>query len=303
MSASRVHPCVNANTANDVVMEQLAVFSTQRSASTDLFSRNREAQTIETLRNQHAAIWSLTHAARYAELASILGPLIAGLEAAVNADACGDQLSEVRGMLVDAYQATSAMMAKLGATDAAWIAADRAASIAESLGDPLALAASLFRMAHAFLGVGAIDEVRRVAHRAIDILEDRVKADHEPEVRSLHGALQLVLAIAEARQKRRAEMYRHLERACEIANQLGEDRNDYDTEFGPTNVGIHTVAVAVELGDVDYAIQLSSEINTNGLSPERQARYLIDLAAAYDARLQVDESLNCLEAAEQLTPE
>ena len=117
MSASRVYPCVNANTANDVVMEQLAIFSTQRSASTDLFSRNRETQTIETLRDQHAVIWPLTHAAHYAELASILGPLIAGLEAAVNADACGDQLSEVRGMLVDAYQATLAMMAELGAID------------------------------------------------------------------------------------------------------------------------------------------------------------------------------------------
>jgi len=42
------------------------------------------------------------------------------------------------------------MMAKLGGTDAAWIA-DRATFIAKMLHDPLAVAASLFRMAHAFL--------------------------------------------------------------------------------------------------------------------------------------------------------
>jgi len=30
--------------------------------------------------------------------------------------------------------------------------------------------------------------------------------------------------------------------------RLGEDRNDYNTEFGPTNVQLHAVAVAADLG-------------------------------------------------------
>jgi hypothetical protein len=34
-----------------------------------------------------------------------------------------------------------------------------------------------------------------------------------------------------------------------IAQRLGEDRNDFWTVFGPTNVGIHRASVAVELGD------------------------------------------------------
>ncbi len=38
-------------------------------------------------------------------------------------------------------------------TDAAWVAAHRAAFIAETIGAPLAVAESLFRMAHNFLTV------------------------------------------------------------------------------------------------------------------------------------------------------
>jgi hypothetical protein len=33
------------------------------------------------------------------------------------------------------------------------------------------------------------------------------------------------------------------------AARLGEDRNDYETEFAPTNVELRALAVAVDLGD------------------------------------------------------
>ena len=38
---------------------------------------------------------------------------------------------------------------------------------------------------------------------------------------------------------------------------LGEDRDDYGTEFGPTNTALHAVAVAVELGDAGPALDLA----------------------------------------------
>jgi hypothetical protein len=43
------------------------------------------------------------------------------------------------------------MMVKIGETDAAWIAADRAGFCAEQAGSPLAVAASMFGMAHVYL--------------------------------------------------------------------------------------------------------------------------------------------------------
>jgi len=44
-------------------------------------------------------------------------------------------------------------------------------------------------------------------------------------------------------------------------------------------------------------------IGAAGLSPERQARYLIDLAAAHAMRRQIGEALSCLQEAERLAPE
>jgi hypothetical protein len=61
--------------------------------------------------------------------------------------------------------------------------------------------------------------------------------------------------------------------------------------------------VAVELGDAGHALDLAREINPESLSPERQARYSLDLARAHEMRRQIGEALHYLELAERLTPE
>jgi outer membrane PBP1 activator LpoA protein len=122
-------------------------------------------------------------------------------------------------------------------------------------------------------------------------------------VLSLYGALHLVLAVAAAGDNERRQAHDHLGTARAIAGQLGEDRDDYGTEFGPTNVAIHAVSIAVELGDAGQAIDLSQAINASTLSPERQARYLLDLAQAHAMRRQIGEALHSLEEAERIAPE
>ena len=75
-----------------------------------------------------------------------------------------------------------------------------------------------------------------------------------------------------------------METARKIAGQLDEDRDDFGTEFGPTNVAIHAVNIAVELGDAGQAIELGQQVTAASLSPERQARYWLDLAQAHNMR-------------------
>ena len=43
--------------------------------------------------------------------------------------------------------------------------------------------------------------------------------------------------------------YNQLELARQMADRLGEGCDDYNTEFGPANVTLYEVAVAVELGE------------------------------------------------------
>ncbi|GIH19166.1 transcriptional regulator [Rugosimonospora africana] len=260
-------------------------------------------QQLNELRERHEQVWSMVHASRYSELAPILRSLISDLEAAVRGVASDDLRRSARELLTDTYQATAAILAKLAETDAAWVAADRAAFIAETIGAPLAVAASLFRMAHTFLSLSQVTQAQEVAKAAVAALETRISNQPESEALSLYGGFQLILAVSAARDNARAQAYEHLATARTIAERIGGDRNDYGTEFGPTNVTIHAVAIAVELGDAGQALDLAQEVDASQLSPERQARYLIDLSQAQAMRRQIGEALHSLQEAERLTPE
>ena len=58
----------------------------------------------------------------------------------------------------------------------------------------------------------------------------------------------------------------------------------FPTIFGPTNVGVHRIAVAVELGDFGDAVRLAETAQLNALPAvfgERRSRYLLDVARAH----------------------
>ncbi len=255
---------------------------------------------LDALRRSCAAAWPMVHGSRYGELAPLLSRLISDLELAIRRNPEAD---EARRLLVDSYQAAAAALAKTGDGDAAWIAADRAVLMSETIGSPIALAASLFRMAHVFLSLGLIQQTQKVAFSAVSALEPRIDSDSDVETLSLYGAFHLVLAVAASRENERTQAHKHIETAREIAARVGGGHNAFGTEFGPINVALHAVSVAVELGDAGQAIELSKEIDPSALSPERQARYLIDLASAYAMRRQIGDALHCLMEAESLTPE
>lgn len=55
------------------------------------------------------------------------------------------------------------------------------------------------------------------------------------------------------------------------------------TAFGPTNVAIHQVNTAMELDDVQVALDIGPELDTSGLPTERQVRHALEVARAYSA--------------------
>lgn len=58
-----------------------------------------------------------------------------------------------------------------------------------------------------------------------------------------------MLALVHARSGERTSARQQIGAARRVAGLLGEDRNDFNLEFGPTNVEIQAVSTAVELGD------------------------------------------------------
>lgn len=255
----------------------------------------------EEIRPRVDLAWELTHESRYVELTELLQGLVPALETAVRS-APEDRRAELFELLAAAYQACSAALAKLGEPEAAWIAADRAIIAAERAGDPLMMAAGAFRLGFVFLGARHFDQVEETARTASDalwFLADQGK----PEAMSLWGGLTLQRAVAASLLNDADTAYQHLAKAREIAERLGDGRNDYNTEFGPANVALHEVAVAVELGDAGHALRVGTAVDASALSNERRARLQMDLARAHAQRRQVDEAVATLVAAESIAPE
>jgi transcriptional regulator with XRE-family HTH domain len=259
------------------------------------------APALGTLRTRSRRAWDLAHAGRYADLADLLRGLVPDLETAARA-VPQDRRAEVFELMAATYQACSAALAKLGEPEAAWIAADRAMAAAERAGNPLLVAAGAFRLVFVFISARHHDQAEETARTAAEALWT-IADGGDPQAMSLWGGLTLQRAVIAARINDPDTAYDRLERAKQMAGRLGEGRNDFNTEFGPANVGLQEVAIAVDLGDAGRALRAAAAVETSGLSAERQARLLIEMARAHAQRRQSDEAVSTLLRAEQITPE
>ena len=120
---------------------------------------------------------------------------------------------------------------------------------------------------------------------------------------SVCGTLFLVGSMAAARSGDGKRTARYLQQANAAARRLGGDANHLWTAFGPTNVAIHRVNTAVELGDSGTALRSSLETRTKALPPERRVRYLLDVARAHSMAGDHVDALGTLLAAERIAPE
>jgi transcriptional regulator with XRE-family HTH domain len=261
----------------------------------------RRPPAMNTLRTRSSGAWDLTHAGRYTDLTGLLRDLIPDLEMAART-VPESQQAEVCELMAATYQACSAALAKLGEPEAAWIAADRATAAAERAGNPMLVAAGAFRLVFVFLTARHYDQAEETARTAADALQP-VADQGDPQAMSLWGALTLQRAVTASRVSDPDAAYRHLEQARQMAARLGEGHNDFNTEFGPANVALYEIAAAVELGDAGRALRTADTVDTTGLSAERRARMLFDVARAHAQRRQVQEAVTALRQAEDITPE
>jgi hypothetical protein len=119
----------------------------------------------------------------------------------------------------------------------------------------------------------------------------------------VYGTLFLTGAMAAARSDDRATTRRFLGEADTAANRLGVDANHVWTAFGPTNVAIHRVATAMELGDVQIAADLGPRVDTAAMPTERRVRHALETARALHHSNRPDDALALVLDAEELAAE
>ncbi|MFB7113784.1 helix-turn-helix domain-containing protein [Streptomyces sp. NPDC056291] len=260
-----------------------------------------EPTPLGELKTSVAEVWDAYQDSRYGFATRRL-PLVLA-DALITAQAHGGRDRErAHELMAMTYQGTAMVLTKVGETDLAWIAADRGLAAAQQ-SDNMAVTGSLFRsVAHCLLSNGRFDAAVQLVSDAADYLRPALR-DASAEFLSIYGTLFLAGSMAAARADDRATTRAFLAEAEQAAQRLGRDANHMWTAFGPTNVAIHRVATAAELGDMQVAMDLGPQIDTSGLPIERRTRHNLEVARALSAHNRTDDALSMILEAEQWAPE
>ena len=257
---------------------------------------------LSTLGRQVQEAWRARQACAYRQLGVLLPRVLTNAQRAAR-QLDGYQQRTASRLLAETYQCVGFAMANTGHSELAWIAADRSIVAAERSDDRLVVAASTRLLAHALLAMGRYDKAQQVAVTALTTLEAGL-GTALPAHLSIYGALLQTSAVMAARRGDRAGANEFLAEAATIAQRLGEDRNDFWTVFGPTNVGIHQASVLVELGNAGRVVEQARAIDPSHLpSLERRTHHLLDIAHGYGQWHKDHQALDSLLHAERLAPQ
>ncbi|MEO7194120.1 MAG: hypothetical protein ABIZ05_04745, partial [Pseudonocardiaceae bacterium] len=239
---------------------------------------------------------------RWSRLGLLLPDLIADAWQAANTST-GEPQRRAFGQLSLVWRVTSGMLDRIGEKDLPWIAAERDMTAAERSENDLLIAGAAWRLAVVLRYNGCPQEAIDVPVAAADAL--RPQLAQSPQHSSIYGSLMLKGAVGVASLGDHAAVRDYL-RECDRAAQLTGDRNDFWLAFGPTNVAIHRVWLATEMGDPIDAIRQAEHVDDARLPPElaeRRASHLITVAWSHYLRRYDDEALSALTAARAVAPE
>lgn len=204
-------------------------------------------------------------------------------------------------MLIEACNAAGMTLRHLGYSDLAYIAALRAVEAAQLLDDPVLTGQASYLRVLTMPKPSGWARPLEIARRAADTLEPHTASLAAAET---YGMLRLTTALSAAAVELGELVDEHLVEARQIAERCGE-RSDAWCAFGPTNVGIWGIAIAMELGDYEQAVRSSEDVDVGWLpNLERKAWFYADRgrARAHLPRCRA-QAVKDLEKAEHIAPQ
>jgi len=212
---------------------------------------------------------------------------------------------EAVAVYVSAYLLAAKLLRKLGAADLAMLAADRAAASAmhgDSEADRMLTA---YQVVAGLLRADQINDAETLALRVAGSVSSR-DVEGDPDLLSAAGSLWLLTAVIAARRTEKFEASNRLDKASRLADLLARDGNYGWTAFGPTNVAIHRVSVAAELGNPGDALAAAALVQLDNLPVGlrgRRAQLHVELAwANAQGKRDPEATLHLLEA-EKIAPQ
>ncbi|HEX5493857.1 MAG TPA: helix-turn-helix domain-containing protein [Mycobacteriales bacterium] len=220
--------------------------------------------------------------------------LLAELHAHV---AHGDRDRALRALAFTGVTA-STVVSWLGSPELSWMAAGRAREAARALGDPTMIGLAEWRAVGAARPYSiALSRVEAAASE----LEDTVGEDTE-RIQVL-GMLHLHASMDSAVVGKPDTSRAHFAAATELAGRTVSGTDPFELYFGPENLAVWQLSIAVELGEPGRARAVARTLPAGAISSRmRRATYYQDLGRALAVDTRWREAAEALLTAERLSP-
>jgi transcriptional regulator with XRE-family HTH domain len=270
--------------------------------SWDLPDESLPVRSYEALATDVARLSAFGRKAQYAKLGVALPPLLDELATACH-ETEGVERERIFGLLAEAYSGVTAIAYALGHFDLRSQAMDRVQWAARESGDPLRVGRTQWQRATLFLKAAAYDRGMRLLDSLSHELGEDIGHMDEPTL-SLYGAVHLRSAMFAARAGNGPTAHAHLEAAEVAARRIGRDANHYGLEFGPTNVAMHQLGVAVEMYDGPEVVRRTRRTRLPAsVAPVRAGRWYMDAARGWLDYGNREKAFAALQAARRVAPE
>lgn len=210
--------------------------------------------------------------------------------------------ADVLRALMDCYHAAGVLLKNLGVRGLPTLAAFHARRVAEELEDPAWLGLAAWLRASTLGGKGR-PRMLELSTQGADALQGHLD---DPRALQMYGALHLNAALASAAMRHGDDAAAHLTEAGTIADRISPDGRGFgNLYFGPDNVGIWRLTIAVELGEPGQARELARQVNPAAVpSAARQAMFWADLGRGMaQDRTTRDDAVGALLRAEKIAPQ
>lgn len=210
--------------------------------------------------------------------------------------------AEVLRALMDCYHAAGVLLKNMGVRGLPILAAFHARRVAEELDDPAWLGLAAWLRAST-LGSKGRPRMLELSVKGAEALQAHLA---DPRALQMYGALHLNAALASAALRRSDDAAAHLTEAGTIADRITANGRGFgNLYFGPDNVGIWRLSIAVELGEPGRAREIAQHVNPTAVkSAARQAMYWADLGRGLaQDRATRESAVGALLRAEKIAPQ
>jgi transcriptional regulator with XRE-family HTH domain len=250
---------------------------------------SQEEPDLSGLRARVDSAWSLWQGStnRFTEVSTLVPDLTREVQGAVRALRTSTDVQarrQAQQIATDLCFLLRTFSKRVGRMDLSLMVADRAVMAAEAADDPLRIAAAKWNLGQILLSQGETDAAEDVALRSIEDLCQELP-ERTPDRASLEGALWLVAAIASGRRHDHWTARERVQGPASEASRVSGEGNVFWTVFGPLNVGLHTVSVEMQAGEVSEALNVADHLDVNqSPSLERRMTFALEVARCYDQR-------------------